>query len=58
MIESIHEEDLVALPGRTLPTQRGPWRDIERLATKELPVTKVFFSNLRMKVGDGSRVIF
>ena len=58
VVQSIHEEDYVVLPGGTLSTLLGPWRDIKRLTTEELPITKVFFNNLRMKVGDGSRVRF
>jgi len=43
VVQSLHEEDHVLLPGRTLSTLPGPWRDIKRLATEELPITKAFF---------------
>ena len=50
MVQSIHEENLVELLGRALSILPGSWRDIKRLATEELPVTRAFFSNLRLKV--------
>jgi len=58
VVQSLHKEDQVLLPGRALSTIPGPWRDLKRLANEEGPITKAFFNNLRVKVGEVSNIRF
>ena len=58
MVQSLHEEDQIMLPGNSIASVPGPWRDIKRIARQELPITKAFFDNVSFKLGDGRTVRF
>jgi len=47
VVQSLHEEDYLLVPGRALPMVPGPWRDLKKLAAEKGPITKAFFNNLR-----------
>ena len=48
----------VLMPGRAISTIPGPWRDLKKLANEKGPITKAFFSNLRVQVGEDSNIRF
>ena len=58
VVQSIHAEDQLWLPARNASTLPGPWRDIKRIAIEESSVSKAFFENLDIRVGDGSKIKF
>jgi len=58
IIQSLHEEDQFLLPGKSISTMPGPWRDIKSIGLKESPVSQAFFEHLSVKLGDGERIKF
>jgi len=58
VIQSLHEEDHLLLPGKSISTLPGPWRDIKSIVLKESPVSQAFFENISFKLGDGRSVKF
>jgi len=58
VVQSIHEEDQLLLPTKNVSTLPGPWRDIKRIAIEESSVSKAFFENIAIRIGDGRKVRF
>jgi len=58
IVDSIHEDELVIMPDRNRRSLTGTWNDIRRMATLENPVTKAFFQQARVQLGDGERIKF
>jgi len=54
----LYEEDQGILVSSINPTLNGPWRVIKKLATEKLPVTKAFFTALKVQLGENSRILF
>ena len=46
------------MPSRTKSSLPGPWSVIKRLASKETPVTEAFFQNVRIHIGEGTKIRF
>ena len=58
VINSTHNEDLAALPTNSLTNMLGPWKEIKRLALEPQPLQIAFFQNLRMQLGEGTKISF
>ena len=58
VVQTVHEDDHVLLPRLATCTLPGPWRDIKRLATEGIPIKKAFFSNLKVQLGEESKLRF
>ena len=58
VVHSLHEEDQILLPTKNASSLPGPWKDIKKIAWKEIPTTKAFFEHISVRVGNGSKVKF
>jgi len=58
VIQSIYEEDNALLPARSQSNLSGPWKAIKQIAVEESGVSKAFFKNLSVRLGEGTRVTF
>ena len=58
VIQALYGEDQSLLPGKSISTMPGPWRDIKRIGLKESPVSQALFENISIKLGDGRNVKF
>jgi len=58
VVNSIHNEDFAILLAQTLPSILGPWKEIKRLSTEASSIQESFFQNIKVKLGEGSKIRF
>ena len=58
VIQSIHNEDQVAIPSLKPSQVPGPWQAVKKLLRNKQPSSEAFFQQIKVKIGNGSKTRF